>query len=302
MKRAFTAWIWSLEVVARSYWTVVVLAALMALWVLAAYEWLGLAESSALLLVLALVWALAQTIAGIIVVGGTVAGAAEVAATAGTNFPALFVWTKGRKQIGTTLLYCLASSFVIWICSTVFDWVNDHSVEVASFLTFHSQKPFSHILLEEIYTVIEWLLWQYLPGSCKFVHCGPPRWMAAGRSADLENPRRLRLWDSLPDDPAECSGVRGTGLRVGQLAPHGPPGILGLFADDCEVFVCPPTAFRRSVFWFARARPLANAEDEYVGASSAPCWPSYPFIFRPNRLPTFTFTRHRVLLGTRRSC
>lgn len=164
MKRALTAWIWSLEVVARSYRTVVVLAVLMALWVFAAYEWLGLAESSALLLALALVWALAQTIAGTIVVGGTVGGAAEVAATAGTNFPALFVWTKGRKQIGTTLLYGLASSFVIWICSTVFDWVNDHSVEVASFLTFHSQKPFSHILLEEIYTVIEWLLWVVLAG------------------------------------------------------------------------------------------------------------------------------------------
>jgi hypothetical protein len=164
MKRALTTWIWSLGVVARSYRTVVLLAVLMALWVFAAYEWLGLAESSALLLALALVWALAQTIAGIIVVGGTVAGAVEVATGGGTNFPALSVWTKGRKKIGTTLLYCLASSFVVWICSTVFDWVNDHSVEVASFLTFHSQKPFSHVLLEEIYTVIEWLLWAVLIG------------------------------------------------------------------------------------------------------------------------------------------
>ncbi len=164
MKRALTAWIWSLGVVARSYRTVIVLAALMALWVFAAYEWLGLAESSALLLVLALVWALAQTIAGIIVVGGTVAGTGEVAAAAGTNFPALFLWTKGRKKIGTTLLYCLGSSFVIWICSAVFDWVNEHSVEFASFLTFHSQKPVSHILLEEIYAVIEWLLWVVIAG------------------------------------------------------------------------------------------------------------------------------------------
>ena len=53
MNRAFAAWIWSLGVVARSYRTVVVLAALIALWVLAAYEWLGLpAESSALLMIL----------------------------------------------------------------------------------------------------------------------------------------------------------------------------------------------------------------------------------------------------------
>ncbi len=31
-------------------------------------------------------------------------------------------------------------------------------MEVASFLTFHSQKPVSHVRIEEIYDVIEWLL------------------------------------------------------------------------------------------------------------------------------------------------
>jgi len=60
MKRARKASTWSLGAVARSYRTVVILAALIALWVFAAYEWLGLAESSGLLLILALVWAMVQ--------------------------------------------------------------------------------------------------------------------------------------------------------------------------------------------------------------------------------------------------
>ena len=88
MNRAITAWKWSLGVVARSYRTVVVLAALIALWALAAYEWLGLPESSALLLTLALIWAMAQLLAA---VGHlwrrTVSGAAKAAATEGRGIP-----------------------------------------------------------------------------------------------------------------------------------------------------------------------------------------------------------------------
>ena len=88
MNRAFTAWKWSLGVVARSYRTVVVLAALIALWAFAAYEWLGLpAESSALLMILAFIWAIVQLLAAAVMVGGTIAGAAETAATEGKSFP-----------------------------------------------------------------------------------------------------------------------------------------------------------------------------------------------------------------------
>ena len=78
---------WSLGVVARSYRTVVVLAALIALWAFAAYEWLGLPESSALLLILAFIWAIVQLLAAVVIVAGTVSGAAEAAATEGRSLP-----------------------------------------------------------------------------------------------------------------------------------------------------------------------------------------------------------------------
>lgn len=164
MNRAFRVWIWSLGVVARSYWTVMVLAALIALWVLAASEWLGLAESSALLLILTLICAFGQFLAAAVIVGGTVAGALEAAATAGRSFPALSIWTLGRKKVVPVVICSVASLVFVWLCSAAFDWINGHSVEVASFLTFHSQKPVSHVFIEKIYSVIEMLWWVVFSG------------------------------------------------------------------------------------------------------------------------------------------
>ena len=164
MKKAFAAWKWSVGVVARSHRTVVVLAALIALWGYAAYEWLGLAESSALLLILALVWAIVQLLAAAVMVGGTVAGAAEAAATEGRCFPFKWLWTFGRKKLLTTLLFGLICLGFVWLCSAVFDWINAHAVEVASFLTFHLQKPVSYVLIGEIYEILENLLWIIFAG------------------------------------------------------------------------------------------------------------------------------------------
>ena len=76
MKKALAAWIWSLSAVGRSYRTVVVLAAVLALWVFGAYEWLGLPESSGLLLMLGLVWAIAQLLIAVVVVAGIATSAA----------------------------------------------------------------------------------------------------------------------------------------------------------------------------------------------------------------------------------
>jgi hypothetical protein len=142
----------------------VVLAALIALWAFAAYEWLGLAESSALLLIIALVWAIVQLLAAAAIVGGTLTGAVETAVTEGRTFPLPWPWTLNRKIILATLIFGLVSLALVWVCSAIFDWINAHSVEVASFLTFHSQKPVSHVLIENIYDVIEGLLWIVFSG------------------------------------------------------------------------------------------------------------------------------------------
>jgi hypothetical protein len=164
MNNAFTAWMWSLGVVARSYRTVVVLAALVALWAYAAYQWLGLPESSVLLLILALIWAIAQILAALVILGGTVVGSVDAAAMEGPELRPSLILTKGLKRVVTTFIFCLLGLAVVWFFSAVFDWINQHSVEVASFLTFHSQKPVSHVVIEEIYKVIEMVLWIVIDG------------------------------------------------------------------------------------------------------------------------------------------
>jgi hypothetical protein len=164
MKKTFAAWMWSLGIVARSYWTVVILAALIALWAFAAYEWLGLAESSALLLIIAFIWAIVQLLAAVVIVGGTASGAAEAAATEGRNFPLGSLWTINRKNFLNALVFCVISVVLVWLCGAVFGWINAHSVEVASFLTFHSKKPVSDVLIENIYSVIELVLWTVFSG------------------------------------------------------------------------------------------------------------------------------------------
>ena len=164
MNRAFVAWKWSLGVVAPSYRTVIVLAALIALWAFAAYEWLGVPESSALLLILAFIWAIAQLLAVAVIVGGAVAGALEVAATGGRRIPLRSLWSINRKNLLNALIFGLVSLVLVWLCGAVFDWINAHSIEVASFLTFHSEKAVSHVPIEEIYQVIEGLSWVVLSG------------------------------------------------------------------------------------------------------------------------------------------
>ena len=171
MKTVFAAWTWSLAVVARSYWTVLALAAVIALWAWAAYEWLGLPESSGLLLMLALVWAIIQLLALVGIITANVSGAAEVAASGGGKFPLRALWVNGQRKLLNALIFSFGSCCLAWLVATVFDWINNHSVEVASFLTFHSQKPVSHVLIEEIYGVIETLLWIVLAGFfLSFLH------------------------------------------------------------------------------------------------------------------------------------
>ena len=149
---------------ARSYRTVVVLAALIALWALAAYEWLGLPESSALLLILAFIWAMVQLLAAVVIMAGFVSGAAEAAGTEGRSLPLRSLWTINRKNLLNALIFCLVSLVLVWLCGAVFNWINEHSIEVASFLTFHSQRAVSHVPIEEIFNFIEGLLWIVLSG------------------------------------------------------------------------------------------------------------------------------------------
>jgi hypothetical protein len=164
MKRAFAAWMWSLGVVARSYRTVVAFAAFIALYVFLIYEGLGVPESSALLLILTVAWATAQLLAAAVIVGGTVSGAAEAAATGGPRLPLMLPWLSGRRKLPNALIFYLVSCVLVWVLGGIFDWINNHSIEVASFLTLHFEKPISHVPIEKIYNVVEGVLWIILSG------------------------------------------------------------------------------------------------------------------------------------------
>jgi hypothetical protein len=167
MKSAFAVWIWSLGIVARSYRTVVIVAALIALWALTAYEWLGLPESSTLLLILALFWAIAQLLAAAALLGGTIMSASMTAATERERLYLINMFWKGagsRRRFLGTLLFWLASCTIVGLFWAGFSWINAHSIKVASFLTFHLQRAVSHVLLENVYSALEGLVWIGLSG------------------------------------------------------------------------------------------------------------------------------------------
>ena len=87
-------------VVARSYRTVVVLAALIALWALAAYEWLGLpAESSALLMILSFIWAIVQLARGSRRGGGNHCGCGGNRGHRRQEFAAAVALDDGAKKV-----------------------------------------------------------------------------------------------------------------------------------------------------------------------------------------------------------
>ncbi len=166
MMNAIINWKWSLGVVARSSRTALLLAVLMGLWEFTAYELLALpAESSMLLMVLALIWAVAQLLVASILIGGTVATVGATATGADEQVSFRSVWMRGRKKVMATLAFGLVSLVVVSIVSSAFGWANEHALEVASFLTFHLQKPVSpEFLKSRFFDVIEWLLWAMAGG------------------------------------------------------------------------------------------------------------------------------------------
>jgi hypothetical protein len=122
------------------------------------------AESSALLFCLAAVWALAQILAVVVILAGIVLGAVQAAAT-DESCVALrsLVRIKGRTLL-KALAFLVVGFVVVWVCGAAFHWIDEHSVGVASFLTFHSQKPVSYMLIQDVYDLIEGLLWTVVGG------------------------------------------------------------------------------------------------------------------------------------------
>ncbi len=167
-------WKWSLGVAVRSP-AVLLLAALAALWAYGAYRWLWLPESSAFMLLLALVWAIVQVLVAASVAAGTALDSAEAAAIEGLPSDArraqedaqtkrFFGVTFKGKLVGQTVLMLAATTPLVLLLALLFHWVNAHALEVASFLTFHASKPVSYHLLEKIFWWLEAIVWTAVSG------------------------------------------------------------------------------------------------------------------------------------------
>jgi hypothetical protein len=164
MKKTLEAWQWSLGLLARSPMAVLGLAVLSALWGLAAYEWLSLPEASVWMLLLSLIWALAQVLIAVSVLAGSAASAGEAAAFGSAPRIGLTFITFNRTLLARTALFALPAGFLVWVTATITGWLDAHSLDVASFLTFHSEKPVSYIVVGDIFWGIESLLWIAVSG------------------------------------------------------------------------------------------------------------------------------------------
>jgi hypothetical protein len=159
MKKAFATWKWSLGVVARSPLVLGTLAAIAALWSYGAYQWLWLPESSALLLVVALLWAIVQIAVAVGVVVGTVASASDAAASATTHLSLRSLTGFTRRQYARALGGVVLAGILVLIVHWIFALADERALEVASFLTFHSEKAVSPATVGKVFWVIEWLVW-----------------------------------------------------------------------------------------------------------------------------------------------
>ena len=141
MRKLLLIWKRSLAITARSPVALLALAAVAALWMWGAYQWLGLPESSIWVLLLAVVWALIQiqVLVGVLAgvgVGSTKAAKANVARL---RLRALFKFD--RRQFVQCFILLVAAAVVGALIAWLFSWINAHALEVASFLTFRSEHP-----------------------------------------------------------------------------------------------------------------------------------------------------------------
>jgi hypothetical protein len=164
MKKSPAVWMWSLAVLARSPRPVLALAALVFLWGFGAYQWLWLPESSGLLLLIALVWGVAQVAVLIGILTGVATSAAEAAATSAARLELRSLAGFSRRQFTRGLVMVAASGLLALALATFFSRCNEYALEVASFLTFHSETAVSPVTVEKVFWVAEAYLWLVIWG------------------------------------------------------------------------------------------------------------------------------------------
>jgi len=153
------AWTSSLGVLGRSPAYVIVLAAILALWSLAGYQWLWLPESSAWVLALALVWLLAMAILALAALAGTAVSVSTVAAGTDARLRLRRILSFDKKGLRRATIAALIGLLIFLALDALFGWINNHALNAASFLTFQTQHPVSYVLIGKLLWVIEAMIW-----------------------------------------------------------------------------------------------------------------------------------------------
>jgi len=163
IKNAWAAWKWSAAVLAGNAAPVAALIVLVALWAAAGYAWLGLPESSTLILVITLVWALAQVAVAIVILSAVARSTSEAPVDDSRRLSAAALRFSG-SQFARGLVWAVGVFIVVMLVARLFAWFNYHALEVASFFTLHAQKPVSQVPVRWGFQVIEAYVWLVLTG------------------------------------------------------------------------------------------------------------------------------------------
>lgn len=164
IKSSGQAWTQSFSALARSPLYVLALAAIAGLWGLAAYEWLWLPESSGWVLALTLVWIAALAALALALLAGGAAGAAAVASGTERHLRLSKTLSLEKRRLGRTLLVVLAGIIVGSVLCWLFEWLNSHALDAASFLTLHLRHPVSYVPISNGLWVFEALAWIFYAG------------------------------------------------------------------------------------------------------------------------------------------
>jgi len=160
MKNVLKTWKWSFAVVARSPLALAALAIVFAAQLYAAYRWLYFPmESAVYLMVIGALWAVVvfAVLAGLVAV--SVAATLDAAAADARRIEPRSLLRFNRcgvlRAAGFLILAVLISSAVYYF----FEWANSYSLEVASWLTFSTEKPVAQESAEAVMIWIERFLW-----------------------------------------------------------------------------------------------------------------------------------------------
>ena len=101
----------------------------------------------------------------------------------------------GGRRFARTLSAVAIAALLTSAVVLFFGWLNDHAIEIASFLTLHLQTPVNYVAVGRVLWVIEALLWIAVGGMLMIWFLGllDAGWKHAGKSRIHRPARRVRL-------------------------------------------------------------------------------------------------------------